>query len=191
MKSKHLRLVVVLAIAGLTVCIGAVATQKIVEGEREVSIGQVPEAVRATLLAQAQGNGINEIEMETENGRTVYEAEVIIGGQATDIKVAADGTLVGKEADDEEGDDEDEADDDDDEGEDEEQVALAQVPEAVRATIMKEASGAEIKKIEKENENGQTIYSAELIISGQEVDCKVAPDGTLLGKEMEDEDNDK
>jgi len=35
--------------------------------------------------------------METGGGRTIYEAEVIINGQETDLKVAADGTLLGKE----------------------------------------------------------------------------------------------
>jgi uncharacterized membrane protein YkoI len=110
MKTKHLRLLVVLGIAGLALCLGAVATQRIVEGERTVSLAEVPDAVRATILAQAQGNPVDEIEMETEQGRTVYEAEVIVGGRTTEIEVAADGTLLGTESD-EEDDDADEADD--------------------------------------------------------------------------------
>jgi uncharacterized membrane protein YkoI len=51
----------------------------------------------STILAEAKGRTIDEIEMETEDGRTIYEAEVIMDGQETDIKVAADGTLLGKE----------------------------------------------------------------------------------------------
>lgn len=188
MKLKYVKLVGVLVVAGLALCLGAVATQRIAEGEREVSLAEVPEPVKSTILAQAQGNAINEIEVEVENGQTVYEAEVIIEGREVEIEVAADGALLGKEADDEEGDD-----DDEDEGDDEEEelVSLAEVPEAVRATIVKEAAGAQIKEIEREIENGQTIYSAEVVIGGQEVEFEVAPDGTLLGKEIENEDDDE
>ncbi len=32
------------------------------------------------------------------------------------------------------------------------------------------------------------VYEAEVICNGQEMDVKVAPDGTLLGKDVEDED---
>jgi uncharacterized membrane protein YkoI len=69
-------------------------------------------------------------------------------------------------------------------------VSLDAVPEAVKATILKEAAGAEIREVEKETEGGVTVYEAEVIIDGQEVDIDVAADGTLLGKEVEDEDED-
>ena len=118
MKTRHLRLLVVLGIAGLVLCLGAVATQRIVEGEKTVSLAEVPDAVQATILTQAQGNPIKEIEMETEHGRTVYEAEVIVGGRTTEIEVAADGTLLGTESDDEDDhDDDDDAEEADDEQE--------------------------------------------------------------------------
>jgi uncharacterized membrane protein YkoI len=189
MKRRQVTFIGLLIAAGLALCIGAVATQRITDDEREVSLGEMPDAVTATILAQAQGNTINEIEVEMANGQAVYEAEVIVNGREVDIRVAADGTLLAQEADDEEGDDEnEEADDDNEEDEEEVQVALADVPDVVRATIVKEAAGAEIKEIEKETEDGRTIYSAEAIINGQEVDLEIAPDGTLLGKEMENAD---
>ena len=191
MKRRYMTLVIVLAGAGIALCIGAVATQQLGEDEISVSIDQVPAAVKAALLAQ--GGTINEIEMETENGQAIYEAEVIIDGKEVDVQVSADGTVIGKDADDEdEDDDADDADDEEDEDdEDEVQVSLAEAPEAVQATISKEAAGAEIKEIEKETEDGQVIYSAEVIVGGQEVDIEVALDGTLLNKEVDDEDDDK
>jgi len=93
-------LAIVLAGAGLAVGIGAAATQQLGEDEVAVSIDQVPAAVKAALLAHAEGGTINEIEMETEKGQVVYEAEVVINGKEVDIEVAADGTVLGKEADD-------------------------------------------------------------------------------------------
>jgi uncharacterized membrane protein YkoI len=181
MVKKYWKLIVVMVVAGLALCIGAVATKQIAEQEQEVSIDQVPEAVKATILAEAKGGTIQEIEMETENGQTVYEAEVIIDGQETDIEVAANGTLLGKEAENDEDEDENE--------ESEQQVSIDQVPPAVKATILKEAEGGTIKEIESETENGQTIYDADVVIDGKEFEIKVAADGTLLGKEAEDADD--
>ncbi|MHC4500049.1 MAG: PepSY domain-containing protein, partial [Planctomycetota bacterium] len=80
--------------------------------------------------------------------------------------------------------------DEDDDDEDEEQVSIDQVPAVVKATILKEAQGGTIKEIERETEDGKTLYEAEVIINGQEVEIEVAADGTLLGKEVEDEDDD-
>jgi len=186
MKRRHAVLVIVLVGAGLALCIGAVATQQLAESEKTVSIGEVPEAVGTALLAQ--GGTISEIEMENEDGQDVYEAEMTIDGKEVEVKVAANGTVLGKEADDEDKDDDA---DDEEEDEGEEQVSLAEVPGAVQATLVKEAAGAEIKEIEKEDENGRDVYSADVILNGQEVEIKVAPDGTLLGKEVDDEEEDE
>jgi uncharacterized membrane protein YkoI len=180
---KHKTLLGVLLVVGLILGVGAVATQRMISDDVEVSIDAVPAAVKATILAQAQGNAVREVEMETENGQTVYEAEVVIGGKEVEIRVAADGTLLGQEVDDE--------DDDEDDDENEVQVSLSDLPEAVKATLLKEAGGAEVKEIEKEIENGREVYSAEVMIDGQEVEFEIAPDGTLLGREVEDEDDDK
>ena len=93
------------------------------EGEEQITLDEAPAAVQATIKTEAQGGSIEEIERETENGKTVYEADVIINGQEVEIKVAPDGTLLGKEVeddddDDDEGDDDDDDDDDDDEDDD-------------------------------------------------------------------------
>lgn len=187
MKRKYLVLIGLLVVAGLALGVGTVAVQRMADDDIEVSIDAVPPAVRATILAQAQGNTVREIEMDTENGVTVYEAEVIIDGQETDILVAADGKLLGTKVEDEEGDDEDEADDED---EDEGQVSPAELPEAVRATLEKVAPNGEIKELERETEDGRTQYAADVVIDGQVFDIEIAPDGTLLQKKVEDEEED-
>jgi uncharacterized membrane protein YkoI len=188
MKHKHMVLIGVLLGAGVVVGIGAVATQRMAGGDVEVSIDAVPAAAKATILAQAQGNVIQEIEAETENGVTVYEAEVLIDGKETDILVAADGTLLGTEVDDED----EEAGDDEEEDEDEAdvKVSLADLPDAVRATLDEVAPGAEIKDLELETEDGRSQYAVDAVIDGQVFDIEIAPDGTLLQKELEAEDDD-
>ena len=70
-------------------------------------------------------------------------------------------------------------------------VTIDQVPAAVKATILKEAGDHKITEIEKETKDGKTIYEAEWVADGKEIEIKVAEDGTLLGKETEDADDDK
>ncbi|MCJ7674535.1 MAG: PepSY domain-containing protein [Sedimentisphaerales bacterium] len=124
MLKKHWKLVgiMVMVVAGLALCIGAVANKQVAEQAKTLSVDQVPDAVKATI--QAQSGTIQEIEMETENGQTVYEAEVVIDGQEKDVKVAADGTVLSQKVDDDDEEDEaddDEGDDDDDENDDEDE----------------------------------------------------------------------
>jgi len=101
------------------------------EQEREVSLKQVPKPVKATILKQAGGNKIVEIEEVTQGKRKFYEAAWIKGGEEIEIKVAPNGKLLGKETeeikgrrkprDDDEDEDEDgEDEDDEDEGDEDE-----------------------------------------------------------------------
>ncbi len=231
------------------------------KSEERVTLDQVPAAVKATILLEAQGGTIKEIERETKGDTTIYEAEIVIDGKEIEIEIAADGTLLSKGADDDDDDDdihlslslvppavkatilkaahggkikdielENEGgkpvyeveilieleikvapdgtllsrkvagkhgehavlghDDDDDEEDDDEHLTLNELPAAVKATILKEAAGAPIREIERETEHGRTIYEAEVIIDGREIEIEVAPDGTLLSKKADDEEED-
>lgn len=63
-------------------------------------------------------------------------------------------------------------------------VSLAQVPEPARATIEKLTAGGKIKKIEKEEEGGKTVYDVEATVRGTEVEYDIAADGTVLTSEQ-------
>jgi uncharacterized membrane protein YkoI len=162
----------------------------IVEVETEVAMDSLPAAVAAALAQAAEGAEVKEISKEVtywvitlkrlDAPETTYEAELIKDGKEIEIEVAADGTILEQEVKDDDGDDDDE---------DEEKVSIDEVPAAVQSTILKEAAGGTIKEIERETEDGKTIYEAEVIINGQEVEIKVAADGTLLGKKAEDGDD--
>ena len=67
--------------------------------EVKVTIDQVPAAVKATLEKETAGGTIKEISKDTEDGKTVYEADVTIDGKDLEIKIAEDGTLISKKAD--------------------------------------------------------------------------------------------
>ncbi|MFO8013739.1 MAG: hypothetical protein R6X20_10595 [Phycisphaerae bacterium] len=136
--------------------------------EEKVSLGEVPEAARNTILHEAAGHKVREIEKETENARTVYEAEWKVDGKEVEVTVAADGKLLERET----------------------EIALKDVPAAARETILKEAAGTEVAEVEKVVAGGRITYEAEWKADGKEIEIKVAPDGTLLAKDVEDDDDD-
>jgi len=78
------------------------------EDEEEVSIGQVPEAVKATILEHAKGGKIEKIERENEDDKVIYEAEIVIGDKEIELKIDSSGKLLSKEVQDEDDDDNDE-----------------------------------------------------------------------------------
>jgi len=122
------------------------------------------------------------------------------GGQAM-AETGAQGAAVEKsdvpkahvakaDDDDEDGDDKEEGDHEDKEDENEVTVTLDQVPAPVRDAIRAEAGDNPIKEIEAETKNGQTIYEAEWVAGGKEVELKLSADGKIIKKKVEDADDD-
>jgi hypothetical protein len=74
------------------------------------------------------------------------------------------------------------------ENENEVAITIDQLPPAVRDTMNREAGGGTLSKIEKETKEGKTSYEADTTIGGHPYEIKVAEDGTLLKKKMEDKD---
>ena len=137
--------------------------------KEKLTLDQVPAAVRATIEKEAKGAEIKEIEKEDEDGKLVYEAEFVRDGKETEIKVDPAGKLLSTEV----------------------ELTLAEVPAAVKATILKEAKGAAIKEVEKETKDGKTAFEAEFVVDGKEVEIMVDPAGKLLSREVEDEEDDE
>jgi len=185
---KQLGILGLLGVAILALSVVA-GTDLLSQDEEEVSLDAVPAAVKATILKEADGAEVEEVEREVEDGKVVYEAEFEVDGQEVEIEVAKDGTLLSREIDDDEEDGDDD-DGDEDEDEDEDEVSLDEVPAAVKATILKEADGAEVEEVEKEIEDGKVVYEAEFEVDGQEVEIEVAEDGTLLSREIDDDEED-
>ncbi len=164
------------------------ADGSLVEMEQEITADDLPEAVKA--VAAKHFAGAAEIEYEKVTV-VVYEIEGKANGKEKEIKVLATGQIVGREKGDDAGDDDDGDDDDDDGEENEEEISLDQVPAPAKATILAEAKGAKIVEVERETKDGKTVYEAEWMENGQEVEVKVAPDGTLLKRETEAADDDE
>jgi hypothetical protein len=74
---------------------------------------------------------------------------------------------------------------------DEVKVKFDDCPAAVKATITKEAEGAKVDSVDKETDDGKTIYEADAVINGQNYEIKVYEDGKLLSKKIDNEDEEK
>jgi hypothetical protein len=83
-----------------------------------VTLKQVPEAARKTLLEQAGEHRIRELEEKVVDGKTVYEIELLVDGRETEVVVAPDGELVRIKREDDDDEEEEEK------GEDAEQAAV-------------------------------------------------------------------
>ncbi len=75
------------------------------DDEVKVKWADVPVAVQKTFEKEAPGVKIAEVEKETDDGKTTYEAEVTIDGKEYEIEVAEDGKLLERELDDDDDDD--------------------------------------------------------------------------------------
>ena len=85
--------------AGVT---GCASTDKGEEGEVKMSLEQCPAPVQETLKREAAGEKIERVDQENRDGAVVYETDVNINGQETEIVVAADGKVISKKTEDEE-----------------------------------------------------------------------------------------
>ena len=105
MRSKWI--VVLLATCGLIGCANLKAEDKKGEekegDEVKISFAECPAPVKATLNKESGNAKIETVDKETDDGKTIYEADVTIDGQNYEIKVAEDGKLISKKVDKEEG----------------------------------------------------------------------------------------
>ncbi len=100
MKRGILMVLVVLGLGSLLAMSGCTSTEK--DGPVvKVQLQDCPKPVQDTLTKEAQGGQITAIDKEEEGGKATYETDVVINGKNYEIKVAADGTLIGKKLDEE------------------------------------------------------------------------------------------
>jgi hypothetical protein len=100
MKRVILMASLVLGLGSLLVMSGCASTEK--EGaETKVKLADCPKPVQDTLTQEAQGGQIGVIDKEEDGGKVTYETDVVINGKNYEIRVAPDGTLIGKKLDEE------------------------------------------------------------------------------------------
>jgi len=138
---------------------------KIFGNEEKVQWSAVPESVQKTITAYAHGGKVDEVEKENKEGKAIYEAKVKTpDDQKIKMKVEEDGTLVAFKYGHKE----------------EKDVSFSDISKAAQKTISDLAHGANIKEVEKETRNGETLYEAKVKASDdRETEIKVNETGDL------------
>lgn len=131
------------------------------EKEEAVTWAQVPAAAQQTFKAHTPETAIQKVEKNTEDGKVSYEAQVIQNGKKSEISVTPDGKLLSVE----------------------EEVALTDVPAAVRQTLEAQATGGTMGAVEKVTGDGKTTFETKVEKGGKKLEITVGPDGKVAGTE--------
>lgn len=130
--------------------------------EKQISETDLPSAVQKTVGEQSKGAAVKGFSKEMENGKPSYEVQLMVNGHSKDVSMDADGNVT----------------------EVEEQVALDQLPSAVKAGLQAKAGHGKITKIESLTKQGSVVaYEAQVMKSGKHSEIQVGPDGKPLNHE--------
>jgi hypothetical protein len=155
MKRASVVLVLVLVVVG-------------VSGGEDVSLSELPQAVRATIESETKGFEIDEIERDEDDGKIVYEVEVD-GDSDMKIKIAEDGTLLERE----------------------EELETKDLPAAILSAVEKILGDVDFEDVEKEYRwDRGTIYKIEVEKDKLRIDLEMKEDGTVVKKRIRDNGDD-
>ena len=124
--------------------------------EKKIDRSALPAAVEKTVQAESEGATIKGFTTEVENGRRVYEAEMIVDGHTRDVSIASDGSV----------------------SEVEEEVAFDSLPAKVQTALTARAKGAKIVKVESLKKKDKLVaYEATTLRGKKHGEVQVGPNG--------------
>src|ERR1700674_2630664 len=149
------KLVTVSLVAGLAALSGVQAQDKKIKRE------ELPAAVEKTVAEQSAGATIRGFSTEGEEGKRLYEVELMVNGHAKDISMDEQGNVVEVEA----------------------EVSLGSLPAAVKDGLTKAAGGGTIDKVESISKKGKLVaYEAVVKTGTKRSEIQVGPDGKKLAR---------
>ena len=150
------RVTSIIIIAGLAIAAAAVAQEK------RIKRSDLPPAVEKTVVEQSAGATIKGFNKEKEDGKTLYEVEMIVNGHTKDVLMDASGAVV----------------------EVEEEVAMDALPAEVKAGLMAKAGKGKLMKVESLTKHDKLVaYEAQVDTNGKRSEVQVGPDGKPLQHE--------
>ena len=154
--------------------------------EVKIKFSEAPAPVQATLKAEAKGAVIETLDKETDAGKLVYEADVMIDGKNTEIKVGEDGKIVSRRLD---------AEDEEDEKKPTTQMSelTVEVPAAVKATLTREMGSAKILGVKRSSgEDGDdVVYKFVAHSDNDDYKLVIRENGKLVKKDLDEENDEK
>src|SRR5579872_6005068 len=103
--------------------------------EKRLARKDLPPAVEKTVSENSQNATIKSFSTEVEDGRTIYEAQMVVDGHGRDISIDKQGHLL----------------------EVEDEVAFDSLPAAVQAGLKQAARGAALGKVEALTKRGTLV----------------------------------
>jgi uncharacterized membrane protein YkoI len=146
-----------LAVALLRTPLARAAGPKEKKTEVKVPVAQVPEAVKKAAQNAAPGITISRATKETEGKRTVYELEGKVGDKECELEITAEGKLLEMEI----------------------EVALAQVPDAVKKAAQKAVPGIVPTEAEKQTRGRRVRYEVEGKVGKKEYELVITAEGKV------------
>lgn len=131
------------------------------EADEKITMDKVPPAVQRAVKAYASESEIKGIEDGDVDGTKVIEFDLEKNGRKSEIAFRKDGRLFSTE----------------------EEVALADVPEAVRKTIKEKGAGGTIGTPEKVVQEGKTSYEVVIEKGGKKTEFTISPAGKVTSME--------
>ena len=152
------RVILCLPLGTLLVC-GVVLAQ---DQEKRITRSELPAAVEKSVVKQSRGATVRGFSQEKEDGKTFYEAELLVNGHTEDVLMDEAGNVV----------------------EVEEQVALDSVSPSARSALQSKAATGKIVKVESLTKKGKLVaYEAQVRTNGKKSEIQVGPQGESLGNE--------
>ena len=132
-KSKFMNPHMKLTLAALV--IGLATLSAIKAQEKKLQRGELPPAVEKTVAEQSKGAAIRGFSTELEDGKRLYEVELVVSGHGKDISMDEQGNIV----------------------EVEEEVAIESLPGSVKDGLTKAAGSGTVGKVESLTKNGKLV----------------------------------
>lgn len=159
--------------------------------ETEITLKQLPKAVRKALKMATKDAEIEKIVLEVEDGEVIYEVEVEVEGGTVELCFNADGQIVGIEVlESEEEEDSEEMTSDEKDGEESEgdeatseKIELKDVPESARKAIQKAADDAQEIECEAITEAEVTVFEGAWMVGDVKMEVTVSKAGDVLSQE--------
>jgi hypothetical protein len=127
--------------------------------EKKLKKSDLPPAVQKTADEQSRGATVKGYASEREDGKLLYEVELVVNGRTRDVTMSADGAIV----------------------EVEEEVDLKSLPPAVQQGLQKKAGAGKIGKVESLSKRGTLVaYEAHVLTGNKRSEVQVGPGGESL-----------
>jgi hypothetical protein len=146
---------------GFVIFIGSLTFSIAQAQEKKLTRAQLPPAVEETVARESQGASIKGFATEVENGKRLYEAELMVNGHSKDLSIDKNGNVL----------------------EIEEEVTMDSLPAAVQEGLRKAARNGTIGLIESLTKRGKLVaYEAHVKNGAKRFEIQVGPNGDKLAR---------